>query len=282
MRAIWKGQISFGLINIPIELFSAEKNKELQFKLVDNRNKAKIRYERVNVATGKEVPWNEIVKAYEVKNKGLIVVTEEDFKRAAVENTQTFEIEDFIEQEGVELSYFEKPYYLVPTRQGEKGYVLLRDVLQKTKKIAIGKVVIRTRQYLAALLPQQDMLVLNLMRFSDELRNPDELDIPRGSVKNYKITRKEIEMAEKLVESMTVTWNPKKYRDNYREALMRWIEKKARLGHMPLPAQEEQTVAARGAKVIDFMELLKKSIKKTEPKQQKRTMKTRSKAKKRA
>lgn len=260
MRPIWKGQISFGLLNIPIELYSAEKRKELSFKLLDSRNKARVRYERVNEKTGDEVPWNEIVKAYEISKKNYVVLEEEDFKHAAVENTQSFEIEDFVPRESLDCSYFEKPYYTVPTKNAQKGYVLLREVLKKSNKAAIGKVVIRTRQYLAVLFPKEDILVLDLLRFADELRSPEELSIPSGGLKKYKISNKELNMAEKLVESMTVPWDPAKYHDDYRESLLKWIEKKAKLGRIPLPSNA--TEKPKGAEVIDFMELLKKSLKK--------------------
>ena len=197
LRPIWKGQIAFGLINIPIELYSAEQKNDLRFKLVDSRNKAKIRYERINEETGKEVPWSEVAKALEVKNKGFIVLEDEDFKRAAVENTQTFEIEDFINRDDLETIYFEKPYYLIPSKRGEKGYVLLREVLKKTNKVAIGKVVIRTRQYLATVFPFEDTLILDLLRFADEIRSPKELKIPKGGIKDYKISPREVEMAQR-------------------------------------------------------------------------------------
>lgn len=262
MRPIWKGQLSFGLINIAIELYSAEKRKELQFKLLDKRNKAKIRYERVNEKTGEEVSWDNIVKAYEIKKKGYIEISEDELKRSAVENTQTFEIEDFVEREAIAVAFFEKPYFLVPAKQARKGYVLLREVLQKTGKAAIGRVVIRTKQYLGCVLAQGDVLMLNLMRFESELRDPDELDIPKGGLKEYKITAKELQMATQLVDSMSVKWQPKKYHDTYSEHVMKYIEKKAKHGKIPLPAKEPK--AAQGADVIDFMELLKKSLKKKE------------------
>lgn len=270
MRPIWKGQISFGLINIPIELYSAEQRKNMEFKLIDSRNKAKIRYERINEETGKEVPWNDVVKAYEF-DEGFVEMTDEDFKRAAIESTQAFEIEDFVAADEVDCTYFDKPYYLAPTKQGEKGYVLLREILDRTNKIAIGKVVIRTRQYLGALVPNGDVLILNLLRFQGELRSPKELHIPEGGIKDYKISPKELEMAEKLVESMTVKWQPKKYHDDYRESLMKWIEKKAKLGKIPLPAKQKEKEPA-SAKVIDFMDLLKKSIKKNAPKKARKTV----------
>lgn len=261
MRPIWKGQISFGLINIPVELFSVEKSRKMAFKLVDKRNKAKIRYERINEETGKEVPWEQIAKAYEIKKKGLILMSEEDFKRAAVENTQTFEIEDFVERDSVETVYYEKPYYLEPSKQGKKGYILLREVLKKTGKIAIGKVVIRTKQYLAALIGEEDGLVLNLLRFYQDLRSADEFDFPKGSLKENKINTKEIEMAEKLVQSMTVKWNPKKYRDTYEDQLLHFIEKKAKMHKIPLPEKEKEEAPKKTAQVVDFMDLLKKSLK---------------------
>lgn len=272
MRPIWKGQISFGLINIPVELFTAEKRNDLQFKLLDKRNKAKIKYERVNEETGKEVPWDEVVKAYEIKKKGYIVVSEEELKRAAIENTQTFEIVDFVAREEISTAYYEKPYFLVPTKQAKKGYALLREVLDRSNKVAIGTVVIRTKQYLAALLVDGDALMLNLMRFGDELKSPADFDIPSGSLKNYKISEKEFEMAKQLVDSMSVKWNPKKYHNTYREEVMKYIEKKAKTGKIPLPAKEEER-PEKGAEVIDFMELLKKSLKKDEPKRKTSTRK---------
>ncbi|MBA2654673.1 MAG: Ku protein [Gammaproteobacteria bacterium] len=277
MRPIWKGQISFGLINIPVELYSAAKKTDLQFKLLDSRNKAKVRYERVNEKTGRDVPWSEIVKAYEVDKKNYVILEEEDFKNAAIENTQTFEIEDFIDRKSLDCTYFEKPYYLVPTQRSEKGYVLLREVLKKKEEVAIGKVIIRTRQYLAALLPHDDVLMLNILRFAEELRDTTGLNVPKGGIKEYKITAKEVEMAEKLVESMTVKWNPKKYHDNYRDALMAWIKKKAKHGHIPMPAKQEEE--GKSAEIVDFMELLKKSIKKKVSKEKKDGVKTTAKRK---
>lgn len=259
MRPLWKGQISFGLINIPIELYSAEKKKEIQFKLLDSRNNAKIHYERINEKTGETVPWNNIVKAYELSKKNYVILDENDFNQAAIENTQTFEIEDFVEQKSIDCSLFEKPYFLVPTKNAQKGYVLLREILKKTGKVAIGKVVIRTRQYLAALLPKENILLLNVMRFADEIRDVSELAIPKGDLKEYKISKKEFDMAEKLVESMTAKWDPTKYSDDYKESLMKWIEKKAKQDNIPLPAAKPEI---HKDNVVDFMELLKKSLQK--------------------
>jgi DNA end-binding protein Ku len=261
MRPIWKGQISFGLINIPILLYSAEKPKEVKFSLLDNRNKAKIHYERINDETGEEVPWNDIVKGYEYSKNNYVVMEDKDFEQAAIENTQTFEIQDFIESKSIDCTYFEKPYYLVPTKTAQKGYVLLREVLQRTNRVAIGKVVIRTRQYLGALLPKDDILILNTMRFSEEIKDIAGLDIPKGNIEHYKISPKEFDMAEKLVESMTVKWQPEKYVDDYTESLMKWIDKKVKLGHIPIsPGAKEEP--SKGGEIVDFMDLLKKSLQK--------------------
>jgi DNA end-binding protein Ku len=259
MRPIWKGQISFGLINIPIELYSAETPTEVKFKLLDKRNKAKIHYQRINDETGKEVPWQDIVKAYEYHKNDYVVLEDEDFKQAAVENSQTFEIADFVASKDVDCSYFEKPYYLVPGKGGQKGYVLLREILKKMQCIAIGKVVIRTRQYLAALLPRGDALMLNTIRFAEEVKDISAFNIPKGTVKDYKISSKEFTMAEKLVAAMMVAWQPEKYHDDYEAALMRWIEKKAKQGGIPIPPKKPAKLGKKG-EVIDFMELLKKSL----------------------
>lgn len=286
MRAIWKGQISFGLINIPIELFSAEKSPDIKFKLFDSKNKAKVRYERINEKTGKEVPWHDVVKAYEINKNEYVIVDEEDFKRATIVNTQTFEIEDFIALDNLDVILFEKPYYLAPLKNAQKGYVLLREILKKLNKVAIGKVVIRTKQYLAALFPHKDVLVLNLMRFPQQLKSYADLNIPTGTLKQYKISDKEIEMAEKLVNSMTTPWQPKKYKDEYSHELLTFIAKKAKSGKMPIRKKLPEEEFESGAQIVDFMSLLKKSLKKSpqqtkkQPKKTQRTVVTHNAAKK--
>src|SRR3989339_1380560 len=178
-RPIWKGHITFGLVNIPVTLYSAEKRDELHFKLLDSRNKARVHYERVNEETGEEVPWSEVVKAFEYDKGNYVLVEEEDFKRAAPEATQAVEIQDFVDREDVDYVYYDKPYYLMPGKKGEKGYVLLREILRRTGKVGISKVVIRTRQYLDALLAEGDALVLELLRFDQEVRKPEEFDLPQ-------------------------------------------------------------------------------------------------------
>jgi DNA end-binding protein Ku len=262
-RPIWKGHITFGLVNIPVTLFSAEVRTDLHFNMLDSRNNARVRYERVNEATGEEVPWDQIVKAFEYDDNNYVILEEEDFKRAAPESTQTVEIEDFVEQDAIEYVYFDKPYYLVPGKKGEKGYVLLRETLRRSKKVGIAKVVIRKREYLAALVPEGEMLVLELLRFHQELRPVNEFDVPGHDIEDYKISKRELEMAGQLVEAMTSTWEPAKYHDEYRDALMAWIEKKAAAGGAAPSAEASEETKEPAGEIVDFMELLKRSVEKS-------------------
>jgi DNA end-binding protein Ku len=261
-RPIWKGHITFGLVNIPVTLFSAEKRNDIHFRMLDSRNNARVRYERVNEVTGEEVPWDKIVKAFEYDDGDYVLMRDEDFEKVAVEQTQSVEIEDFVDVESIHTTFFDKPYILVPGKKGEKGYVLLRETLRRTKKVGIAKVVIRTRQYLAALMAVDNALVLDLLRFHQELRDLDEFDLPGDKVEDYKVNDKEIKMAEQLVESMTSDWEPAQYKDEYREALMAWIEKKAQAeGEISPPEPVEETKPA--GEIIDIMDLLKRSVKET-------------------
>ena len=259
-RPIWKGHISFGLVNVPITLMPAEQRTELSFHLLDNRDKARIKFKRVNEITGEEVPWDQIVKGYEYNGGSYVLLSDEDFKKAAVEASQTIEIQDFVDRKAVDYVFFEKPYYLVPGKKGEKGYVLLRETLRRTDKVGIAKVVIRTKQYLAALIAEGDALVLDLLRFNDELRNPSEYELPTGKMSDFKVSEGEIKMAEKLVEAMVNDWQPEKYKDDYQEALMNWIEEKIKSGKTEEIPEVEEEGEEEGAEIIDMMALLKKSL----------------------
>jgi DNA end-binding protein Ku len=203
---------------------------------------------------------DQIVKGYEYDPGKYVILTEEDFKRAASEATQTIGITDFVTLGSIEYVYFQKPYYVVPGKKAEKGYVLLREVLKRTGKVAISQVVIRSRQYLSALVPHGNALVLNVLRYYKELRDPSELDLPGAGLEEYKITEREIEIAEMLVDTMTSEWDPKKYEDEYREALMSWIEKKIEAGGTVPVEEVPQRREEAGGKVIDMMELLKQSV----------------------
>lgn len=256
MRSIWKGAISFGLVNIPVSLYSAEESNDLKFSLIDKRDESKIKYQRVNESTGKEVTWDNIVKAYEFEDGDYVIMTDEDFEKADVEATKTVDIETFIKKDELSFMYLEKPYYIAPTKGGEKPYVLLREAMEKTGKIAIARVVIRTRAYMAAIYSLEDALVLNLIRFHDDLRSMEELKVP----KSVKISTKEMELAESLIDGMTAAWNPEEYKDEYKDAVMKRIEAKAKKKGKALDDEDQEEEKAASGKVVDIMDLLRKSV----------------------
>jgi DNA end-binding protein Ku len=264
-RPIWKGSINFGLVNIPVSLHSAEDRRdELSFKLLDRHNLTPIHYQRINEKTGREVPWNQIVKGYEYEHGKYVPITEEDFQSANVEATQTIEIMDFIDVGEISPVYYDKPYYLEPLKKARKSYALLREVMRRTGKVGIAKIVIRSREHLAALIPDGPMLVLNLLRFPYELRSADAYDIPKENFKQLDIDEKEIKMAERLVEAMVGKWDPKKYHDEYREDLIKLIEKKIKTGRIhAIDESKGSKETKRQAKVVNIMDLLKRSIEKT-------------------
>ncbi|HWV90568.1 MAG TPA: Ku protein [Burkholderiales bacterium] len=259
-RSLWKGAISFGLVNVPVELHSAKKRAaELDMTMLDKRDLAPVGYKRVNKATGKEVAWGDVVKGYEYKDDKYVVLSDEDFRRANPEASRTVDILAFVELADIEPQYFETPYYLKPEKRGEKAYALLRETLQKAGKAGVASVVIRTKQYLAALVAQDDLLVLNTLRYAEELKAPSELEIPKA-----KVTPKELDMALRLVEDMADDWQPAKFKDTYREDLLKRIKEKIKAGQTeeltePDPDAEKP---AKGADVIDLMALLKKSVEK--------------------
>lgn len=261
-RAIWKGAISFGLVHIPVELYPAESRQGLDLDMLDKRDFAPVGYKRYNKETGKDVEWEHIVKGYEYEKGQYVVVSDEDLKRANVEATQTIDILSFTSADEIPSIYFEQPYYLKPARGGAKVYVLLRETLKHAGKIGIAQVVIRTKQHVAALLAMDKVIVLNLLRYHDELRSPDELELPDTSDKKAAVTDKEVKMARALLDDMTEAWHPEKYRDTYRDDVMALIEKKieANQTHTITEPEEGEAPAPSSAKVIDLMELLKKSI----------------------
>jgi len=257
-RSIWKGSLSFGLVNIPVGLYSAEKSNELHFNLLDRRDLTPIHYQRINAKTGREVPWEETVRGYEFEPGSYVVLSDQDLKRANPESTQTVEIVDFVDLAEISPVYFERPYYLAPERHGAKSYALLRETLRRTGKAGIAKVVIRTRQYLAAVVPLGEVLVLDLMRFQDELRDPAELDLPSGK---QGVSEKELKMAERLVEAMIDKWDPERYRDDYRVDVKALIDERVAAGQLKSgPAEPAPRRPARGGKVVDLMSLLKQSV----------------------
>ncbi len=261
-RAIWKGSISFGLVNIPVALFSAEnRSEELSFHMLDRRDMSPVGYKRINKRTGDDVPWDEIVKGYEYEDGSYVVVTDEDFIRANVEATRTVEIVDFVEGKEIDPAFYEKPYYLAPANKAaNKGYALLRETLKRTGKVGIAKVVIRTREYVAALISHGPVMLLDVMRYGYEVREASEVEVPSEDLKKLGVTDKELQLAETLVDHMVTEWDPSKYKDTYREDVLALIRKKVEAGETRVveeaPHPEEEPVAG----VVDIMSLLKKSV----------------------
>ena len=254
MRAIWKGSISFGLVNIPIALYPATKREELRFRLLRATDFSPVSYKRVAEKDGREVPWDQIVKGYEYEKGKYVVLKDEDFQRVDLEATQTVDIQDFVEVDEIDPMYFYKPYYLEPQKGGDKAYVLLRDALEDSKKVGIAKVVIKTRQYLAGVKPEDSVLILELMHFAEELADPEKLHIP----KKLEPGKRELDMAKALVGSMSSKWNPEKYHDDYREALMEVIEEKVEAGGKEI--EEKPKKAPKPTKVIDLVSVLQRSL----------------------
>lgn len=254
MRAIWKGSISFSLVNIPISLYPATKREELNFRLLRASDLSPINYKRVAEVDGKEVPWDQIVKGYEYEKGKFVILKDEDFRRADIEATQSVDIIEFVDLEDIDPMFFDRPYYLEPQKKGAKAYALLREALRRSGKVGIAKVVIKTRQHLAAVKPVQNVLVLELMHFAEELVKPDSLQVPG----HLDIGSKELEMASELVDRMTGEWDASKYTDDYRHALLDLIEKKIELGDKPLPAGRPSKKAVTN--VVDLASVLQESL----------------------
>ena len=224
-RPIWTGTLSFGLLNVPVSLMSGERNVDLHFRMLDSRDRKPIRFERVNADTGEEVPWKDIVKAYEYDKGSYVVLEEDDIRSAAPESHEAVEVETFVDAGTIDPRYYEKPYLLVPAKKAEKGYVLLRETLRSTGKVGIARVVVRTREYLCAVMPHGDALVLMILRYPQELVDPEDYKLPSGSLSEYRINSKETAMAEQLIESMSGEWKPDEYHDEFRERLHTLLQK---------------------------------------------------------
>lgn len=261
-RPIWSGTLSFGLLNVPVSLMTGERSVDLHFRMLDSRSNTPVRYERVNAETGEEVPWKEIVKAFEYAKGSYVVLEPEDIKSASSEGREVVDVKAFVDADSIGPEYFEKPYFLVPGKKAEKGYVLLRETLKRTRKIGIARVVIRTREYLAAVMPRGDALMLMLMRYPQELVDASEYKIPEGEASQYRVSGKEIEMAKQLIESMSDEWKPADYRDEFRDRLRKVIEKRMKSKGLVTPPSEEEEEAPENAatNVVDFMSLLQQSL----------------------
>ncbi|MCA1798822.1 MAG: Ku protein [Xanthomonadaceae bacterium] len=261
-RPIWTGTLSFGLLNVPVSLMPGERKVDISFRMLDNRNKARVRYERVNAETGDEVPWKEIVKAFEYDKGSYVVLDPEDIKAAAPEGREAVEVEAFVPADAIGVEYYEKPYVLVPGKKAEKGYVLLRETLRETGRVGIARVVIRTREYLCAVMPHDDALLLMLLRYPQELVDTADYKIPEGKPSDYRVTAKELSMAKQLIESMAGEWEPSGYRDEFRERLQAVIEKRIKAeGVTAVDDDAAEAPADATTNVVDFMSLLEKSLK---------------------
>ena len=260
-RPVWTGTLSFGLLNIPVSLMAGERRTDISFRMLDARNNAPVRYERVNAETGDEVPWKDIVKAFEYDKGSYVVLEPEDIKSAAPESHDAIEVEAFVDAGAIGPQYFEKPYVLVPAKKAEKGYVLLREALQGTGKIGIARVVIRTREHLCAVMPQGHALVLLMMRYPQELVDVDEYNIPEGARGDYRITAKEQEFSEQLIRTMSDEWKPDQYQDEFRERLHKVIQQRMKAHGVVKREEDEPEIAEHAAtNVVDFMSLLQQSI----------------------
>jgi DNA end-binding protein Ku len=253
MAAIWKGSLTFGLVNIPVELKTAVRADHISFRLLHKEDLSPVKYERVCQAEGEPVPWNEIVKGYEYEKGKFIVLTDEDFKTAALEQSKTIDILDFVKEGEIDPRYFETPYYLVPAKGGEKPYALLREAIRQTSSVGIGKIIIRQTQHLVAVKVVGDALVLEIMRFANELVDAKEFSFPSREA----IRPQELQMAEQLVANLAEPFDPTRYTDEYRANLMKIIKAKMKGKKVKL---EEPEGEARDSDVLDLMSRLRASL----------------------
>lgn len=254
-HGIWKGDINFGLVYIPVTLYSAQAYQaNVKLVLLDKRDLSRVGYERINKTTGKKVPLEQLVEGYEYKDEAYAVLSREELKQIHPESTQSIHILEFVDAKEIHPEYFEKPYYLEPIKKGKHAYGLLREALRKTKKVGIAKVVIRTREYLCALMVEEKAIILQLLRFPEELASQEKFDLPALKLT---IQKQEMIMAENLIKNMSKKWNPKKYHDVYEKDLLAYITEKIKLGKSP---KKHPQPKQKSAEVVDIMTLLKKSI----------------------
>jgi len=258
-RAFWKGSISFGLVEIPITLRPALENHDLSFTLLNRKDFAPVGYKRYDKSTGREVPWDQIVRGYEYEPDEYVVLSDEELRAANAKATQTVEIVAFVDGEEIDPLFFDTPYYVEPQKKGSKSYALLREALKKSGKVGIAKVVLRTRQHLAALIVRSGVLVLNLLRYAHEIRSAEELDVPAAS--DGKVSPREVHMAEQLIEGMSAEWKPEQFQDEYRDDVLALVQKKIKANQThTITEPEKESAPARSREVVDLMPLLKESL----------------------
>jgi DNA end-binding protein Ku len=261
-RAIWKGSISFGLVYIPVQIYSATHSSAIDLDFLDRRDFSPVGYQRFNKRTGKVVEWADIVKGYQHKKGQYVALTDEDFRRANVKATQTIDIASFTDAANIPSVYFDTPYFLAPAKGGAKVYALLREALRRTGKIAIATFVMRGKQHLATVYPYERALVLNTLRFADEISGTKEIELPPATDRSAGLAAKELAMAERLVEEMAGPWKADQFEDTYRHDLMKRIREKVRKHetHELTPPSRTREDGRQSAEVIDLMAVLKKSL----------------------
>jgi DNA end-binding protein Ku len=259
-RPVWKGAISFGLVNVPVSLFTAETRDEIRFRQLDRTTFSPVKQHRVNEQTGREVAWDDIVKGYEYSPDRYVVLTDEELDALDPKATHTIDIQAFVSQDEIDPRFFDRPYYVAPGKGGEKGYALLREALKRSERVAIAKVVIRTKEYLAAVTPAGPVLLLELLRYAHELRDAGELDVPGEDLEELGVKEREVELAEQLVDAMVEAWEPEKYKDEHREEVLSLVRRKIETGQeheqVEVPAAERE----EGGEVVDIMSLLRASV----------------------
>lgn len=256
-RTIWKGAISFGLVHIPVGLHTATTESGVDFDWLDKRSMDPVGYKRINKRTGKEIDKDDIVKGVEYEEGHYVIISPEEIAKAYPRTTQTIEIQQFVDAAQVPFAYLERPYYVEPINKGgHKVYALLRDTLAKAEKIGIAKVVIQTKQHLAALIPSGEALVLNLMRWGDAVKSQDGLDLPKVGVKSMTPSASELKMAKMLIEDMSGEWDPEQFRDEFKAAIMALVKKKVRAGKTESVVEPQEEAPAYADNVIDLTQLL--------------------------
>jgi DNA end-binding protein Ku len=261
-RTIWKGAVSFGLVYIPVQMYSASRSHTLDLDFLDKRDFSPVGYQRVNKKTGKLVEWADIVKGYQYQKGQYVALSEEDFRKANVKATQTIDIAQFVSASTIPSEFFETPYYLEPAKGGAKVYALLREALRRSSKVGVATFVMRAKQHLAAVQPHGKVLVLNTLRFAEEISSADKLDLPAAGEKAAGLSAKELAMAERLIEEMSGEWEPDEFKDTYRHDLMKRIEEKiAKHQTHKLTPTEKGAEPRQSAQVIDLMDVLRQSLK---------------------
>ncbi|MCR5883891.1 Ku protein [Rhizobacter sp. J219] len=260
-RSLWKGAISFGLVHIPVSLHSASTESGVDFDWLDKRSMDPVGYKRINKRTGREITKENIVKGIEYENDKYVLLSDEEIEAVYPRSTQAIEIEAFVSMGEIPFVYLDRPYYLAPVGKGQKVYALLREALRKSERVGLARVVIHTKQHLAALVPAGPALVLNLLRWSDEIRTWEDLALPEEGVKANHISERELQMAGELIDDMTVPFDPSQFADRFKEQVMALVERKVEAGETETVLEPEEEPLPKGADVVDLTALLQQSLK---------------------